>query len=62
MHVSGPKKTSLTYTKQTYSHYGIYLFFCVHVLYKICKFIEFLRKFCVYDEICVVRIKSYSEN
>ena len=42
-------KTGLICTKYTYSFYYIYLFLCG--LYNICKFFEFLKKFCVYDEI-----------
>ena len=34
----------------SYSFYHIYLFFCVGYTISV-SFIEFLRKFCVYDEI-----------
>ena len=43
-------KTGLIFTKYTYSFYHIYLFFCVDDTMSV-SFIEFLRKFCVYDEI-----------
>ena len=43
-------KTGLICTKYTYSFYHIYLFFCVGYTISV-SFIEFLRKFCVYDEI-----------
>ena len=43
-------KTDLICTKYTYSFYDIYLFFCVDYIISV-SFIEFLRKFCVYDEI-----------
>ena len=44
-------KTGLICTKYTYLFYHIYLFFCVGYTISV-SFIEFLRKFCVYDEIC----------
>ena len=50
--VTVPGKTNLIYTKYTYSYYGIYLFFCVCYT-KSVSFVEFLRKFYIYDEICV---------
>ena len=43
-------KTGLICTKYTYSFYHIYLFFCVGYTIS-ASFIEFLRKFCVYDEV-----------
>ena len=43
-------KTGLICTKYTYAFYHIYLFFCVGYTISV-SFIEFLRKFCVYDEI-----------
>ena len=43
-------KTGLICTKYTYSFYHIYLFFCVGYTVSV-SFIEFLRKFCVYNEI-----------
>ena len=43
-------KTGLICTKYTYTFYHIYLFFCVGYAISV-YFIEFLRKFCVYDEI-----------
>ena len=43
-------KTGLICTKYTYSFYHIYLFFCLGYTISV-SFIEFLRKFCVYDEI-----------
>ena len=43
-------KTGLICTKYTYSFYHIYLFFCVDYAISV-YFIEFLKKFCVYDEI-----------
>ena len=48
-YVTRPEKTSLIYTKYTYSYYGIYLFVCVCYT-KSVSLIEFLRKFC---EICI---------
>ena len=51
-YVTGPEKTGLIYIKYTYVYYGVYL-----LLYKSypdsVSFIEFLRIFCMYDEICV---------
>ena len=43
-------KIGLICTKYTYSFYHIYLFFCVRYTISV-SFTEFLRKFCVYDEI-----------
>ena len=43
-------KTGLICTKYTYSFYHVYLFFCVGYTISV-SFIEFLRKFCVYDKI-----------
>ena len=56
-------KIGLICTKYTYSFYHIYLFFCVGYTISV-SFIEFLRKFYVYDEIFdklkyYVRKKSY---
>ena len=48
--VTESAKTGLICTKYTYSFYHIYLFFCVGYTISV-SFIEFLRKFCVYDEI-----------
>ena len=49
-YVTESAKTGLICTKYTCSFYHIYLFF--RVCYTISEsFIEFLRKFCVYDEI-----------
>ena len=48
--VTKSAKTVLICTKYTYSFYHIYLFFCVGYTISV-SFIEFLRKFCVYDEI-----------
>ena len=50
IYVTESAKAGLICTKYTYSFYHTYLFFCV--AYTICvSFIEFFRKFCVYDEI-----------
>ena len=43
-------KTGLICTKYTYSFHHIYPFFCVGYTISV-SFIEFLRKFSVYDEI-----------
>ena len=48
--VTESAKTGLICTKYTYSFYHIYLFFCVGYTTSV-SFIEFLRKFCIYDEI-----------
>ena len=47
IYVTKSAKTGLICTKYTYSLYHIYLFFCVGYTISV----EFLRKFCVYDEI-----------
>ena len=48
-YVNKSAKTGLICTKYTYSFYHIYLFSCVGYTISV-SFIEFLRKFCVYDE------------
>ena len=50
LNVTESVKTGLICTKYTYSFYHIYLFFCVAYTISV-SFIEFHRKFCVYDEI-----------
>ena len=50
VYVTESAKKGLICTKSTYSFYCIYLFFCVGYTISV-RFIEFLRKFCVYDEI-----------
>ena len=47
--VTESAKAGLICTKYTYSFYHIYLFVCMGYTISV-SFIEFLRKFCVYDE------------
>ena len=50
--MTGPDKTGLIYIKYTYAYYGAYLLFYKSYLNAV-SFIEFLKRFCIYDEICV---------
>ena len=49
--VTESAKIGLICTKYTYLFYHIYLFFCLGYTISV-SFIEFLRKCCVYDEVC----------
>ena len=57
MCMTEPEKIRLIYIKYTYSYYGAYLHF--YECYQK-SFVEFLRSFCIYGEICI-RIQ-YNQN
>ena len=58
--MTGPEKTGLIYIKYTYSYYGAYLLFYKSYPHSV-SFIEFLRIFCIYDEICVGIVYNKNE-
>ena len=51
--VTRSDKTSLIAVKYTYSFYGAYHLFCGCYSNSV-SFIEFLRIFCIYDEVCII--------
>ena len=52
-YVTRSDKTSLIAVKYTYSFYGAYHLFCGCYSNSV-SFIEFLRIFCIYDEVCII--------
>ena len=53
VYVTRSDKTSLIAVKYTYSFYGAYHLFCGCYSNSV-SFIEFLRIFCIYDEVCII--------